>query len=104
MVTFAEGRWVRADQAGVIAYYLLLPFALAGGWLIRRRRGDLLILLAPVALVLALSLIGYGIPRFRAPAEITIVVLAATAMTRLPGIVRSRGASPPGRTPARRGS
>jgi 4-amino-4-deoxy-L-arabinose transferase-like glycosyltransferase len=83
MVGFAEGRWRRADQAGVVAYFLLLPFALAGGWLIRRRRGELLILLAPVALVCVLSLMGYGIPRFRAPAEITIVTLAAVAVTRL---------------------
>lgn len=83
MVLFAEGRWVRADQAGVIAYFLLLPIAFAGGWLLRRRRGDILTLLAPVALVLLLSLIGYGIPRFRAPAEITIVVLAAVALARL---------------------
>jgi 4-amino-4-deoxy-L-arabinose transferase-like glycosyltransferase len=83
MVGFAEGRWRRADQAGVVAYFLLLPFMLAGGWLIRRRRGELLILLAPVALVCVLSLMGYGIPRFRAPAEITIVTLAAVAVTRL---------------------
>jgi 4-amino-4-deoxy-L-arabinose transferase-like glycosyltransferase len=83
MVTFAEGRWVRADQAGVIAYFLLLPFAFAGAWLLRQRRGEILTLLVPVALVLLLSLIGYGIPRFRAPAEITIVVLAAVALTHL---------------------
>jgi 4-amino-4-deoxy-L-arabinose transferase-like glycosyltransferase len=83
MVAFAEGRWIRADQAGVVAYFLLLPLAFAGGVLLRReRRGDLLVLLAPVALVTLLSLIGYGIPRFRAPAEITIVVLAGVALTR----------------------
>jgi 4-amino-4-deoxy-L-arabinose transferase-like glycosyltransferase len=83
MVRFAEGRWIRADQAGTVVYFLLLPFAFAGGWLLRSRRDDLLLLLAPVALVLLLSLIGYGIPRFRAPAEITIVVLAAVALTHL---------------------
>jgi 4-amino-4-deoxy-L-arabinose transferase-like glycosyltransferase len=83
MVRFAEGRWVRADQAGVAVYYLLLPLAIAGGWLLRRRRRDLLVLLTPVALVVVLSLIGYGIPRFRAPAEITIVVLAALTLSRL---------------------
>jgi 4-amino-4-deoxy-L-arabinose transferase-like glycosyltransferase len=82
MVRFAEGRWVRADQAGVVVYYLLLPLAIAGGWFLRRGR-DLPVLLAPVALVVVLSLIGYGIPRFRAPAEITIVVLAALAISRL---------------------
>ena len=83
MVRFAEGRWIHADQAGIVAYFLLLPFAFAGAVLIRGRRGELLVLLAPVALVFLLTLIGYGIPRFRAPAEITIVVLAAVAVTRL---------------------
>jgi 4-amino-4-deoxy-L-arabinose transferase-like glycosyltransferase len=93
MVSFAEGRWIRADQAGIAVYYLLLPLAIAGGWLLRRRR-DLLVLLAPVALVVVLSLIGYGIPRFRAPAEITIVVLAALTLTRLLDRRRPSGAPP----------
>ena len=83
MVAFAEGRWVRAEQAGIVAYFLLLPLAVAGGRLVRRRRGELLVLLAPVALVILLSLLGYGIPRFRAPAEITIVVLAGAAVSHL---------------------
>jgi len=83
MVTFAEGRLIRADQAGVVAYFLLLPFAFAGGMWLRRRRAELLVLLVPVALVMLLSLIGYGVPRFRAPAEITIVVLAALAVNQL---------------------
>lgn len=99
MVRFAEGRLVRADQIGVAVYYLLVPFALAGGWLLRRSRRDLLVLLAPVALVVALSLIGYGIPRFRAPAEVTIVVLAALAVNRLGELVSARrraGARPSG--------
>ena len=84
------------EIAGVAAYYLLLPLALAGGWLLRRRRRDLLVLLAPVALVVALSLIGYGIPRFRAPAEIAIVVLAAVAVTHLLERRRPSGAPPSG--------
>jgi 4-amino-4-deoxy-L-arabinose transferase-like glycosyltransferase len=84
MVSNAEGRWIRIDQAGIVAYFLLLPFAIAGGvGLYRRRRSDMLILLAPVAMVIVQSLIGYGIPRFRHAAEITIVVLAGVAVSRL---------------------
>jgi 4-amino-4-deoxy-L-arabinose transferase-like glycosyltransferase len=96
MVLFAEGRWIRADQAGVIAYFLLLPFAFAGGWLLRRRRrrAELLILLAPVAMVFVQSVIGYGIPRFRHAAEIVIVVLAAVALTRLLERRRERRSGP----------
>jgi 4-amino-4-deoxy-L-arabinose transferase-like glycosyltransferase len=94
MVRFAEGRWIRADQVGIVAYFLLLPLAFAGGaGLMRARRGDLQLLLAPVALVVLLSLIGYGIPRFRAPAEITIVVLASLAVAGL--LERRRAADAP---------
>jgi 4-amino-4-deoxy-L-arabinose transferase-like glycosyltransferase len=88
MVLFAEGRWIRIDQAGVVAYFLLLPFALAGGWLIRKRRAELVILLAPVAMVLIQTVVGYGYPRFRHAAELVIVVLAAVAITHL--LERSR--------------
>jgi 4-amino-4-deoxy-L-arabinose transferase-like glycosyltransferase len=88
MAPFAEGRWVKADKAGVIAYYLLLPFAFAGGWLLRRRRAELLILLAPVAVVLIVTAIGYGFPRFRHAADLVIVVLAAVAVGRLLEVAR----------------
>lgn len=83
MTAFAEARWLKADKAGVIAYYLLLPFALAGGWLIRKRRAQLLILLAPVAVVFIATAVGYGFPRFRHAADIVLVVLAAVAVGRV---------------------
>ncbi len=91
----SEARWL--TKAGVIAYFLLMPFAIAGAWLIRRPRGPLLVLLAPVVLVTVVSALGYGVPRFRHPAEITIVVLAAIAMSRLPAAAarwRSARATP----------
>jgi hypothetical protein len=80
MTAFAEARWLKADKAGVIAYWLLLPFAFAGGWLIRRHRVELLVLLAPVVVVLIATATGYGFPRFRHAADIVIVVLAAVAV------------------------
>jgi 4-amino-4-deoxy-L-arabinose transferase-like glycosyltransferase len=84
MVLNAEGRWIRMDQAGIVAYFLLIPFAVWGGLLVwRRRRSDLAILLAPVVLVVAQTLFGYGIPRFRHAAEITLVVLAGVALARI---------------------
>jgi 4-amino-4-deoxy-L-arabinose transferase-like glycosyltransferase len=68
-------------RIGVAVYYLLLPLAVAGAVVLRRRREPLGLLLAPVALVVAVSVLGYGTPRFRVPAEIPLVVLAAVGMT-----------------------
>ncbi|MEA2421776.1 MAG: hypothetical protein QOF55_875, partial [Thermoleophilaceae bacterium] len=67
-------------RVGVGVYYLLLPLAIAGAVILRRRGEPLGFLLAPLALVVAVALLGYGTPRFRVPAEIPIVVLAAVAI------------------------
>jgi 4-amino-4-deoxy-L-arabinose transferase-like glycosyltransferase len=81
----AEGRARWAEAAGVVAYFLMIPFAIAGAVLLRRRnRAAFAILLAPAVLVTVSSAIGYGIPRFRHAFEMSIVVLAALAIvTRL---------------------
>jgi hypothetical protein len=73
-------------RIGVAVYYLLLPLAVAGAVILRRRREPpLAILMAPVALVVVVAVLGYGTPRFRVPAEITLVVLAAVALAALAG-------------------
>jgi 4-amino-4-deoxy-L-arabinose transferase-like glycosyltransferase len=77
-------------RAGVAVYYLLLPLAIAGAVILRRRREPLGFLLAPVALVVVVSILGYGTPRFRVPAEIPIVVLASVALAALGTAVRAR--------------
>jgi hypothetical protein len=78
-------------RVGVAVYYLLLPLAIAGLVVLRRlRTAPLAVLLAPFVLVAAVSVFGYGSPRFRAPAEISIVVLAAVALA---AIGDRRGAS-----------
>lgn len=83
-VEFAEGRARWAYHAGTIVYFLLVPFALYGAYLLRRHaRPALLVLLTLPALAVIQSAIGYGVPRFRHGAEITIVVLAAFAIDRL---------------------
>lgn len=68
------------ERAGQVAYYLLVPLALAGALVLRRRREPLAILLAPVVLVSLLSVVAYGTSRFRVAAEIPVVVLAAVAV------------------------
>ena len=85
MTPFAEGRLLKADKLGVIAYFVLLPFAIFGAWRLRRERWTLLILLAPVVLVVVQSALGYGFPRFRHPVDLVMVVLGAVALTRSKG-------------------
>jgi 4-amino-4-deoxy-L-arabinose transferase-like glycosyltransferase len=80
-----EGRRARVMHLGVAMYLVLLPLALYGFVLLRRRRVPLWILMAPVITVTATALLSYGSIRFRHSAELTIVVLAAVAVDRLIG-------------------
>jgi hypothetical protein len=83
-------RDVNVYRVGVAMYYLLLPLAVAGAVLLRRRGEPLGILLAPFALVVVVSILGYGTPRFRAPAEVPLLVLAAVALVGLAARLRER--------------
>jgi 4-amino-4-deoxy-L-arabinose transferase-like glycosyltransferase len=86
----AEGRARWAEKAGVVAYFLLLPFAFAGFVLVRRGRGPFWILLSPAVLVTFSSVIGYGVPRFRHAFEISLVVAAAMAMVAVSDRLKAR--------------
>jgi 4-amino-4-deoxy-L-arabinose transferase-like glycosyltransferase len=75
-----EGRSVRVQKLGVLMFFVLVPLAVAG-WLFLRRRGEVTwILLAPFIIVAVTALTTYGNLRFREPAEICVVVLAAVAL------------------------
>ena len=80
---FIDDRNLHAQQAAVISLYLLVPFAVAGCVVLRRRGRPLRILLAPVVLVTVVAALTYGSTRFRVAAEIPIVVLAAVAVDAL---------------------
>ncbi|MDQ6745152.1 MAG: hypothetical protein M3Z27_03925, partial [Actinomycetota bacterium] len=69
-------RWV--DVAGLVFFFPLLALA-AGGVL--RRRGLRRELLAPVAMVVIVSLLGWGIGRFRVAADVSLLVLAAEVLS-----------------------
>jgi 4-amino-4-deoxy-L-arabinose transferase-like glycosyltransferase len=77
---FFEGRNLRVEQAGVACYYALVLLAAYGVVVLRRRDGPWLILLAPVALVVFVTVISYGFTRLRVAAEPALVVLAAVAL------------------------
>ena len=82
-VETGEGRPYAASLAGLACYYALLPFALGGIVVLRRRHIDQWFLLVPAAVVTLVSAVSYGLVRFRAPFEVCVVVLAAVAMTEL---------------------
>jgi 4-amino-4-deoxy-L-arabinose transferase-like glycosyltransferase len=78
-----EGRSVRVQKLGVLMFYVLVPLG-AFGFLLLRRRGEVTwILLAPFIIVAVTALTTYGNLRFREPAEIALVVLAAVAADEL---------------------
>lgn len=76
---FAEGRHRTIDRIGVFCFWLLVPLAGLGLYALRGR-APLVVLLAPVAMVLITSVLGYGIPRLRHAAELPLVVLAAAGL------------------------
>jgi 4-amino-4-deoxy-L-arabinose transferase-like glycosyltransferase len=75
-----EGRPVGAGWAGLAMYYLLVPLTVAGGVVMHRRKATwwpLWILFGMVTFVVATA---HGYVRYRGPAEISMLVLAAVAI------------------------
>jgi Dolichyl-phosphate-mannose-protein mannosyltransferase len=75
-----EGRPVPASRAAAVVYYALLPLVVGGIVVLRRRRIRQWYLLVPLAVVTLVAALFYGTVRFRAPAEVSLVVLAAPAL------------------------
>jgi 4-amino-4-deoxy-L-arabinose transferase-like glycosyltransferase len=75
-----EGRPEGVSIAGFASFYLLLPLAVAGAVLLHRRRVTIVPLLGQFAVVTLTALAFYGIVRFRVPAEVSILVLAAITL------------------------
>lgn len=79
----AEGRDRTMETLGQVVYFLLLPLAVYGAILLRRRGGPLWVLLVPPAAVTIVTVLGYGYTRFRHSADLVIVVLAGLALAHL---------------------
>jgi hypothetical protein len=67
----------RITRLGLLAYWPLAAAAVAGGVVLRRRRVPLFPLVAFVLTVAVAVALTFGQTRYRAPAEVTIVLLAA---------------------------
>ena len=78
-----EGRPMWASVAGLVMFVPLAAFAAAGLVILRRRRVPLIPLVAPIVIVTLMAAMFYGLIRFRVPAEVSLVVLAAVALDAL---------------------
>lgn len=74
-----EGRPASWSLVGLGMFYVLVGFAVAGVVVLRRRRVPLLPLIGVVAAVCVTAVVVRGEIRFRVPAEVVIVILAAVA-------------------------
>ncbi len=72
--------WV--DIAGLVFYYPLLLLSVVG--FVRLRTRERWLLLAPVAMVVIVSALTWGIGRFRIAADVSIIVLAAATFAARP--------------------
>lgn len=75
-----EGRPRAWQMRGTVMYWILLPFAIAGAVLLRRRRRLVWPLLATAVTVTLVAASTYGQQRFRIAAEPALLVLAAVAL------------------------
>lgn len=67
-------------REAIFAYYVLVAFGVAGLVVLRRRRVPVYPLLAQFALATFVAAITFGITRYRAGAEVALVLLAAVGM------------------------
>jgi 4-amino-4-deoxy-L-arabinose transferase-like glycosyltransferase len=75
-----EGRGFWQSQLATDQYYLLLPFAVAGLVLMRRRRTPILPFLAIAGTLTFTAATTFGITRYRAPVDAMLPVLAGVAV------------------------
>ncbi len=83
IIESGEGRPVPATNAGTAVYYLMLPLAVAGVVIFRRRRIRQWYLLVPAAVLTLVCALVYGLIRFRAPFEVCLAILAAPPLVLL---------------------
>jgi 4-amino-4-deoxy-L-arabinose transferase-like glycosyltransferase len=75
-----EGRSEGVHGLGVVMLFALVPLAIVGALVLRRRRVEVWILIAPLVVVCVTAVLAYGNQRFREPADLALVVLAAVAL------------------------
>ncbi len=64
----------------IISYLALVPWIIAGAWILRHRPRSLAVLLSPIVVSIAIVTVFYGEPRYHTPGDLTALILAAAAM------------------------
>jgi 4-amino-4-deoxy-L-arabinose transferase-like glycosyltransferase len=90
-----EGRPRAWQLRGTIMYWVLLPFAIAGAFVLRRRRRLIAPLVATAVTVTVVAAATYGQQRFRIAAEPALLVLAGVAIHALGLRLRPHHPAPP---------
>jgi 4-amino-4-deoxy-L-arabinose transferase-like glycosyltransferase len=72
-----EGRGRVASWVGLFAYYVVVAFAVAGLVVMWRKRVSIIPLLSVIVVATISAAITFGVTRYRAPAEVALVVAAA---------------------------
>jgi 4-amino-4-deoxy-L-arabinose transferase-like glycosyltransferase len=76
-----EGRPQWATYLGVVFTWISIPLAIAGGFVLRRRRVQIWPLVVPIVVATAaIAFVSGGLVRYRASAEPSMVVLVAVAL------------------------
>jgi 4-amino-4-deoxy-L-arabinose transferase-like glycosyltransferase len=83
-----EGRDVALSWAGFFSFWVLVPCAVVGAVMLRRRRVPITPLVSQFVVVVVIAAAIYGLVRFRIPAEVSLVVLAAVAVDGWLGVRR----------------
>jgi hypothetical protein len=96
-----EGRGRGPSTVGLWMYFVLLPFAVAGVVITKRRGLPISPLLAPAVVVSLTAALSFGVTRYRVPADGVLVVAAAVALDQLWRWLRDR---PGGTIPSHAGA
>ncbi len=78
------------QHVGIALWYPLLALAIAGLFLLRKRREPIAPLLAPLLVTTVVLVLYSGVTRYRHGSELAMVVLAAVALQALPRLVTKK--------------
>jgi hypothetical protein len=98
----AAGRPAWVSRLGLVYFYLLVPVALIGAVVLRRRRLPLFPFVAMLVLASLTAVLAFGDARFAVEADVALAMLAGVGLDAGLTRARRRWSAGPGRHPARR--